>query len=1331
MIDFSHADYTIIKQLGRGSSAVVYLAIQNQLNRKVALKVISTAGLTAIERSRFQREALILARLEHPNIVPVFELSELPESHRYMMVMRYLTGGTLSDKLEHLTLRECIDILRQLASALDYAHRQGYLHRDIKPDNILFDGSQAVLTDFGVARATESRTNLTQTGTLPGTPAYMSPEQISGARLDGRSDLYSLGIVLYEMLTGARPFHSDSALATGIMHVTANVPPLPGPLSMFQSCVDGLLQKKPEHRTPDGQTLIAQLDELRESDRLILGDKANLRRDFAVNQVSMSRETNSERRQITIACIALDNFRELSVTQDPEDLLEIIELFLRTAERAVLRYRGHLVQTRGSDLIAFFGYPTAQEDDATSAVHACEEIHTLLESVDVSSHGLSGICARVGIHTGPVVVGAGAQFQPDTLTIGRTPAIAMELSVMATTSKTLVSESTRKLLRGAFSVSSISQSSPTSEAVESEPVFEIQDVNSVGSRYAAAHDYEETTLIGREEESALLLKIWDTAVAGEGRAALLRGSAGIGKSCIASHIINRAKNVDCHVLLYQCSPYHSDSAFYPVVRHLLQNASYDAAHSAAVNLDRFVASLDLSQNDLADCAGLFGPDLTDLESELAARTNLTELSAREKRERTLSLLLRLLTKLTAEKPVLLIVEDAHWIDPTTQSLIERLLDSIQQFDIFALITSRPEFNPEFVGHSAMCVRELSPLARDSIRQIIEATSSNQILPAQLVDQITDKADGIPLFAEELTKSVLASLSSASSLDNSLQSAGFDTIDVPSSLQDSLIARLDQMQPDKPVAQAAACIGREFSRKLLLKLLGKPENEVSESLKSLCRAGLVRSLRKTDRDDYVFQHALIKDAAYGSLTRARRRDYHARLLDCMLELQVNSKELLAHHAQESEQYSKAANYWERAAIDASKNAAYAESIRYFDKAVQCTHKLENNSESRTRELNLLVGKTHASTALNGFAHPATVQINFAAHALLDQVGETPFRFPVLYGHWVISHAMGKHPDALKDANAMKVEAQQTGDRERLIIAHRVQSASETMTGSFQRARENYQCFSQSFDEQKDKHLVLQYGLDPGVSAAIYQSLNLICQAELTEALKLHGWIELRSQKLSHPHTLIYALSHLALTGQVGRLPDREKFIHASNDMVDEHGLMAYKGHSVGIHAMFLYDQGAVNESLERMNESLAIIEQTKTHIYSPLLHAYHSACLTELGDSVKAEHAYKEAIFKAETGHERWALAEIHRVVAEADFRSHRKHQPAIDRLSMAISIAKKQHAWLWQLRASVALATILTDDDGESEQAQVLLRDALSCLPSSGFRNIDVATATEFLKQLD
>jgi len=512
-MDFLHQDYTVVREIGQGASATVYLAIQNQLNRKVALKVLHEAADAGLMRQRFKREALILAQLTHTNIVPIYELIEEAGGGRLGVAMQYVDGGTLSNFKSTLTVAECLDIIIQITTALEHAHRHGFLHRDIKPDNILFNKHMAMLADFGIARQEFSKTNLTATGTLLGTPDYMSPEQISEDSVDARSDLYSLGIVFYELLAGVRPYVAETALATGILHVTGTPASLPAALSSFQPCIDSLLAKNKNNRIQSAKLLLDELDRLKRDPQLPLESPLTELRTAQMTAQSLSGVSGAERRQLTVMHCELAEFSTFMVQNDPEDSRDVLHSFHASVESTVQKFDGHIAQYRNDSLVIYFGYPTAHEDDAQRAVNASISINKLLEeqSRQLKAQSISfDLRARIGIHTGTVIIGGTDDPQKDKLATGQTPDIAATLQRQAEIGSTLISEFTSRLLDGTIEFESI-EHPDQNPAIENQRVYSVKGEAPSQNRFRATHSGRLPILRGREEEKALLTSLWQEA----------------------------------------------------------------------------------------------------------------------------------------------------------------------------------------------------------------------------------------------------------------------------------------------------------------------------------------------------------------------------------------------------------------------------------------------------------------------------------------------------------------------------------------------------------------------------------------------------------------------------------------------------------------------------------------------------------------------------------------------------------------------------------------------------------------------------------------------------
>ena len=1326
---FSHPNYTVIKELGRGASATVYLAVQKQLNRKVALKVVKGPFLNEDHRRRFKREARILARFDHPHIVPVYALDELADSAGYLLAMRYVSGGTLRERAQNLSVGACVRVIAEIAEALSYAHANGFLHRDVKPENIVFDGDRAMLTDFGVARATASNTQLTQTGAMLGTPAYMSPELVSGAVLDGRSDLYSLGIVLYELLAGARPFESDSAIAAGVMHVNTKPPPLPQAFAYFQPCLDRLLAKDPLRRPADAGELRDELEHLSAHLPMAPHESPTQLRGTGRHPVALAGTSKPERRQLTVMCCELIDFSTIAKKLDPEDLRDLVLAFRQSCETIIRRYGGHIAQHLNDGLLVYFGYPAAHEDDAARAVHAGLEFPAALPELNarLQKQYAVELNVRIGINTGPVVIGeSSGLFAQDHLATGQTPTAADLIKQVAPPNSIVVSESTRNLLGGTFSLSVLKRQPSWDVDLATYTLFEVLGSAGAPTRFSAStRAMGAVEPFGRDKELEWLRIQWRKAQA-SGHAVIISGEAGIGKSCVTNKFLDELSSEQHNSVVYQCSPYHSDTALFPVTQQLSHAARLNPADSQASNLDRLEAVLRLAEDGAPSALSLLG-SLLGFGEAAKARYGASSDTPQKRRDATLQTLVDHLCEQAEHAPLVVLLEDVHWIDPTTLTFVDLLLEQIAKYPILVLLTMRPGLLRELDRLNTAANLELERLEEEAIALVVARATNNRELPAALVREVVAKTDGVPLFAEELAKTVLLSIDGESS-HKSNQSTRMN-VAIPSSLHDSLMARLDRMQRVKPVAQIAACIGREFSLALLQRVAPLRDEELADALEQLMTNGLIHEQPAGVEKTYLFKHALVRDAAYESLLKSERKALHSDLAAALAVIDGTPAEIPAHHATEAEQFLLAASYWEEAGNAATERAAFSEAIGHFAKGIECVRVLDDTEDVRMRELNMLVKQGHASTALNGFAHPATVAANAGAWALLDRVGETPYRFPVLYGHWVILHAIGQHPAAMADARAVEIEAQRNQSRVQMLMAARMMAASMTMLGELSEAVNHFERFSVLYDEKSDNELAWQYGMEPSVSARSYQAIALLCQGRTEQARACINGLEEFCQKLNHMPSTVYALAHLSLISQVGRLPERERYISLTNQLVDEHDLMAYRGHALGIRAMYLHDAGQLEASANDMSRSLDVISKTKTNIYTPLLYASYAACLAGLDRATAASEAERTAFEMVEASSETWALAEIQRLVAVAHERLHGATPKVLAGLERAIATADAQGARLWSLRARVSLAGALSTR-GERDRAVECLKVGIAQTPAGGAQCGEVVKAKKVLQDL-
>jgi class 3 adenylate cyclase len=642
--------------------------------------------------------------------------------------------------------------------------------------------------------------------------------------------------------------------------------------------------------------------------------------------------TEAERRQLTVMFCDLAGSTELSERLDPEDLREILQAYQKACSEIIGRYEGHVAKYIGDGLLVYFGYPKAHEDDAQRAVRAGLEIVSGVA-------GLSGrigappnieLAAHLGIHTGLVVAGemGAGDTREEMAIVGETPNIAARLEGLAGPGSVLISDSTHSLIEGLFVCEALG---PQSLKGISEPVavYRVKGETTARSRFEAAASRGLMPLVGREQEMALLLDRWEQAKHGEGQVVLLSGEAGIGKSRITRMLRDRVASEDHVRLRYQCSPYHTNSALHPIMDQLERAAGFARDDPARVRLGKLESLLAQSSRQPAEAVPLLAAVLS---IPTGDRFPPLELSPEAQKERTLAALIDQIKGLAENRPLLIIFEDAHWIDPTSQELLDLIVDHAQALKALVLITYRPVFASPWGGHPHVTSLTLNRLGRRQSQSMVRALTANKSLPDEVLDQILAKTDGVPLFLEELTRTVLESGLLKEEEDLYVLAGPLPPLAIPATLHDSLMARLDRLSPIKEVAQTAAAIGREFSHQLLSEVSTATDEGLEDALAQLAEAELVFRRGKPPQATYTFKHALVRDAAYESLLKSKRRELHGRIAEALEqsfpERAEVEPELLAYHLTEAELTEPAIAYWRTAGLRAIERSANVEAVAHL-------------------------------------------------------------------------------------------------------------------------------------------------------------------------------------------------------------------------------------------------------------------------------------------------------------------------------------------------------------------------------------------------------------------
>src|ERR1700688_1029764 len=638
----------------------------------------------------------------------------------------------------------------------------------------------------------------------------------------------------------------------------------------------------------------------------------------------------AERRQLTVMFCDLVGSTALSAKLDPEDLRGIFGAYHHCCAGLVERNGGFVAKYMGDGVLAYFGYPQAHEHDAERAVRAglalVEAVPTLATAAGSPLH------VRVGIATGLVVVGdlIGAGAAQEQAVVGETPNLAARLQALAEPDTVVIAESTRKLLGNLFELQDLGARDLKGIAGPARAWAALR-TSSVESRFEALHTTGLTPLVGREEESELLLRRWSKAKTAEGQVVLLSGEAGIGKSRLTAAVLERLATEPHTRLRYFCSPQHADSALYPIIGQMERAAGLSHDDKPEMKLNKLDSVLAQTATSVQDAALL--AEMLSLPND--GRYPALYFTPEQRRQRTLEALMSQLAGLARQHPVLMIFEDAHWVDPTSLEVLSRVVGRIATLDVLLIITFRPEFNAPWVGQPHVTSLTLNRLGEREAAAIIARLVENKELPADVIAELVERTDGIPLFVEEMTKAVLEAGSEVAAR-RTAATVPFLAHAVPASLHASLMARLDRLGPAQELAEIGVAIGREVSHRLLAGVARRPGAELQTALDRLIRAGLLFRQGVPPHATYFFKHALIRDVAYSTLLREPRRALHAKIAETLqsqrAEIAENQPELLARHWAEAGQIEKAAGLWGKAGQRSAQRSALVEAAEQLRRAL---------------------------------------------------------------------------------------------------------------------------------------------------------------------------------------------------------------------------------------------------------------------------------------------------------------------------------------------------------------------------------------------------------------
>jgi TOMM system kinase/cyclase fusion protein len=1052
--------------------------------------------------------------------------------------------------------------------------------------------------------------------------------------------------------------------------------------------------------------------------------------------------SDAERRQLTVLFCDLVDSTSLAGQLDPEDLREVVRAYQQTCAEVIRRFDGHIAQYLGDGLLVYFGYPHAHEDDAQRAVRTGLGIVEAIGALNTRLEPDKGIrlAVRLGMHTGLVVVGEmGGRERQEHLALGETPNIAARLQALAAHNTVVISAATARLVEGYFAVQPLG-AQPLKGVAYPIEILRVLGTSAAQSRLEAMAPRGHTPLVGREEEVALLRQRWAQVQDGLGQVVLLSGEAGIGKSRLVQVLREQivgasATRIECH-----CSPHAQHSAFYPVITHLERALALAHDDTPDEKLHKLETALAQSAFSLPEIAPLFAALLS-----LPTPTHYPPptLTPQRQRQKTLEALLAWLMQETDTHPVLFVMEDLHWVDPSTLEFLNLVVDQGPTARLLTVLTCRPGFQSPWglrAHLTPLALQRLSPL---QVAGMVEQVTGGRSLPVEVRQQIIARTDGVPLFVEEVTKLVVES-GLLTEQDGRYELMGpLPPLAIPATLHDSLMARLDQLSTAKAVAQLGATLGRTFSYELIQAVAPLDETTLQQALARLVEAELLYQRGLPPQATYLFKHALIQEAAYQSLLKSTRQQFHQRIAQVLegqfFEIAEMQPELVAHHYTEAGLSEQALHYWQQAGQRAIQCSANVEAIAHVQRGLELLTTLPDTPQRTQHELDLLTTLGPALLSTKGYAAPEVVQAYTRARALCQQVGETPAHFPVLWNLWIFYLARSEHQTAMELGEQCLQLAQRVQDAALLLEAHLAIGISWFYLGKPTLACTRLEHTITLYDPKQHHVLAYRYGgVDPGMAGFGYDAWALWmrgypaqARAQSAKALRL-------AQQLAHPYTLARTLYYDTILCQLCRdAPAVRDQAEAAITVATAQRFALVQALGPIMRGWAIAVQEHSTEGLVQIRQGLDIYQSTGAEFQRPHFLTLLAEASGLLGQPESGLAALGEALTLMEKTGERYYEAELHRQRGELLLLREATSHPAQGSQDQheaercfqhALDVSRQQQAKSLELRAATSLSR-LWQRQGKRDAARQVLAEVYSWF-TEGFDTADLQEARTLLAEL-
>ncbi len=1015
------------------------------------------------------------------------------------------------------------------------------------------------------------------------------------------------------------------------------------------------------------------------------------------------------RRQLTVMFCDIVGSTALAGQLDPEEWRDIVRTYQETCAGVIQRFGGYIAQYLGDGILVYFGYPIAHEDAAVRAVKTglgvlaqLNQMNSQLrqtgrwQSLRPGAKGAPRIRLRVGIHTGQVVVGdMGAGERHEQLALGETPNIAARLQAIAKANTVVMSAAVYRLVEGFFECQTLG---PHALKGKTTPISVYQVIGEEGaqSRFEVALEAGLTPLVGRAEELAFLRQCWEKAKVREGQVVLLGGEPGIGKSRLVQELKEQVARAGEARREFRCSSYARNTAFYAVIDHLQRWLQLQDDEPEDEKFRRLETALEGYRHLPEESVALFASLLA---LALPERYAPLTLSPERQRQKTQEALVAWLAEESEERPLLIVWEDLHWVDPSTLDLVQMLIERAAPLHLFVLLIFRSsEFTPPWPPRPPVHLLTLSRLERRPVEDLIAHVAQGQRLPQSLVEHIAAQTDGVPLFVEELTKTVIE----AGVPENG---GGGAPHTIPSTLQDSLMARLDQLSRiARDVVQIGAVLGRAFSYALIRAVWPSDEQRLARGLAQLVEAELIFQKGMPPQARWIFKHAMLQDTAYQSLLKSKRQQIHHHVADVLVrqfpDIRHQQPELVAHHYTQAGLLDQAIGFWQYAGEQAVQRSAHREGIGHFLKGLTLLGELPETPDRTHRELTIQTRLGPSLMATKGYAAPEVERAYARAQELCQQLGETPQSFQVLRGLWVVHEMRAELRTARKLSEQLLALAQHLDDPDLLIEVHRALGNTLLWIGEFAHAREHLQKAVALHNPEQHKALAFQYGTDPRTVCLLYETLALWVLGYPEQALQRSREALVRAEEGAHQHSLSLAAA-LNWTGLLHQLRGEAEVTYeraaAGIALAQQCGFPDWEMIGTIFRAWAVAAQSHNEAPVEQLQKVIAAWCATGAELLRPYFLGLLAEQYGKIGRIEKGLALLDEALAVVNTSAEHFSEAELYRLRGElllvrdanrlsAQTSTPRPNSEAESCFHKALFVARQQDAKSWELRAATSLA---------------------------------------------